>query len=154
MQPAYGGYQPYAPQAPYPGQYYPQAPYANGYPNGNAYPDPAAAYPAWQNTPQMAPLAGQTPMARPQQLWEPQMPQRQVSNGGTPMPRPKTLSSKTKPPLKSAMKRPARSVSEPIGYGHRARTNSDPHGTLKQFSRARTDSTTRDIPSMKAHSFK
>lgn len=155
MQPAYGGYQPYTAQAPYPGQYYAPAGYTNGYPNGGTYPDPAAAYPAWQNAPQMAPATGQTPMARPQQLYDPQMPQRQPSNsGGTPMPRPKTLNTKTKPALKSAMKTPSRSVSDPMGFGHRPRTQSDPHGTLKQFARARTNSVTaRDIPGMRTRSF-
>lgn len=159
MQPAYGGYQPYTAQAPYPGQYYANAGYTNGYPNGNTYPEPAATYQPWQNTPQMPPqmppVNGQTPMARPQQLWDTSMPQRQPSNGGsTPMPRPKTLNTKTKPPLRSAMKKPARSVSEPM-YGRRARTNSDPHGALGQFSRARTNSVTaRDIPGTTSRSFR
>lgn len=153
MQPNYGGYQPYNPRAPYPqsGQYYAPAAYPGAYPNGGGYADYPAEYHAWQNNPQLAPIAAQTPMARPQQLWEQQqMPQRQPSNvGGTPMPRPKTLTSKTKPPLKSAMKRPARSVSEPVGFVQRPRTNSDPHGTLKQLARKRTNSNTaRDIPGM------
>lgn len=149
MQATYSGYSYNAPQGPYPpaGQYYaPQTAFPNAYPNGGGLDIPV--YPEYQQWPQQQPqAAGQTPMQRPRQLSERRQPKGGAGNAA--MPRPKHISSRSKPPLRSAMKRPVRSTSEPVPGLLRARTNSDSKRTLQPMTRPRTDSNAaKDIPGL------
>jgi len=68
-------------------------------------------------------------------------------SGTTPMQRPKKNYTRNNPKLKSAMKRPGRSVYDPVGQLQRSRTNSDPRHTLNPMTRTRTNSNAaKDIP--------
>lgn len=145
MQGAYSAY-PYNTHNPYPGQYYAlQTPFPNAYPNGSGREPIANIYADWPKVPQPQ-AAGQTTMPRPRQernLRQPNEP------GNTPMPRPKQLSTRYNPQLRSAMKRPGRSLSDPVGQLQlqRTRTNSDPRHTVNPMTRTRTNSNAaKDIP--------
>jgi hypothetical protein len=141
MQSAYSAY-PYNARTPYPAHYYPpQTVYANPYPNGgrdattNIYAD-------WPKIP--PPQNAGTSRSRQERNS-----QRQPNGpGNTPMPRPKQISTR-EPRLKSAMKRPGRSVSDPVGQLERTRTISDPMRTLNPMTRTRTSSNAaKDIPGL------
>ena len=128
----------YSPYAPYPSQYYaPTAPY----PNGGGREPAVNIYTDWPTVPQGQP-PGHSSMPRPRQERNVRPP------NGTPMPRPQQLSTRYNPQLKSAMKRPDRSVSDPVhGQLQRTRTNSDPRHTLNPMTRTRTSSNVgKDIP--------
>lgn len=136
MQGGYSAY-PYNTRTPYPDQYYaPQTAFPSAYPNGGGREPTANIYADWPTVPQPH-VAGQNHIQRPRQernLMHPNVP------GNTPMPRPKQLSTRYNPQLKSAMKRPGRSVSDPAGQLQRTRTNSDPRHTLNPMTRTRTNS--------------
>ncbi|KIM85181.1 hypothetical protein PILCRDRAFT_817175 [Piloderma croceum F 1598] len=138
---AYSAY-PYNTRTPYPAHYYPPQTFPNVYPNGGSR-EPTTIYADWPQMPQ-PPNAAQNSMPRPRE----ERAQRQSNGpGNTPMPRPKQLASRYRPQLKSAMKRPARSVSDPSDQLQRARTNSDPRRTLNPMTRTRTSSNVaKDIP--------
>jgi len=136
------GYNAYSYNA-YPGQYYaPQTAFSNSYSNGGGQPS-GNIYADWPKMGQPQ-AGGQSAMPRPRQGRDPRQ-----SNGlgNTPMPRPTQLSTRYNPQLKSAMKRPSRSGSDPSGQLQRARTNSDPRRTLNPMTRTRTNSNAaKDIP--------
>ena len=143
MQSTYSAY-PYNAQTPYPSHYYPPLTPPNAYQNGGGREPAANIYANWPKIPQ-AQTSGQMPRPRQERNT---MPQRQANGpGNTPMPRPKQLSSRQQPQLKSALKRPGRSVSDPVGQVQRTRTNSDPRRTLHPMTRTRTNSNAaKDIP--------
>lgn len=137
---AYPAY-PYNTRTPYPAHYYPPQTFPNVYPNGGGR-EPTNIYADWPQVPN----AAQNSMPRPRE----ERAQRQSNGpGNTPMPRPKQLASRYRPQLKSAMKRPARSVSDPSDQLQRTRTNSDPRRTLNPMTRTRTSSNAaKDIPGL------
>jgi hypothetical protein len=141
---AYPAY-PYNTRTPYPAHYYPPQTFPNAYPNGGSREPTTNIYADWPQVPQ-PPNAAQNSMPRPRE----ERTQRQSNGpGNTPMPRPKQLASGYRPQLKSAMKRPPRSVSDPSGQLQRTRTNSDPRRTLNPMTRTRTSSNAaKDIPGL------
>jgi len=145
MQGAYSAY-PYNTRAPYPGQYYPpQTTFPNPYQNGGREPT-ANIYADWPKVASSQNVA-QNQMSRPRQERSSVQQRLPSGPGNTPMPRPNQLSTGHRPHLKSAMKRPGRSVSDPVDQLQRTRTNSDPRRTLNPMTRTRTSSNAaKDIP--------
>jgi hypothetical protein len=131
---AYPAY-PYNTPYPAPGQYYPPQAFPNAYANGSGREPTTNIYADWPKT--SHPQNGvQNSMPRPRQE-------------RAQMPRPQQLATGYRPQLKSAMKRPARSVSDPSGQLQRMRTNSDPRRTLNPMTRTRTNSNAaKDIPGL------